>query len=145
MTPVVAFLRCQRYLLTGRLHFPRDRVGQVVEAKDSREFVVFRQVVVDPTSLQPEKPGAIFKVRFHFAHLPPRANKIFSLLPIPFIVGLKGFRSKTWLIDSVSGEFQGIYEWDTVEDAEAYPDAFALKLMTRRAVPGSVAYEIIPQ
>ena len=145
MNPVAAFLRTHRYLLTGRLHFPRERVGQVIETEDGREFVVFRQVVVEPTSQQSEKPGAVFKIRFHFAHMPPRVNKVFSLLPIPFIVGLKGFRSKTWLIEPNSGEFQGIYEWDAVEDAEDYPNAFALKLMTKRALPGSVAFEIIPQ
>ncbi len=40
--------------------------------------------------------------------------------------------------------FQGVYEWDTVPDAEAYWTSFPMRLMKRRAVPGSVVHEIEP-
>jgi hypothetical protein len=44
-----------------------------------------------------------------------------------------------------SGGFQGIYEWDTIQDAEIYKKSLAIKLMTKRAIPGSVTFQITPQ
>jgi len=40
-----------------------------------------------------------------------------------------------------SGGFQGIYEWYTMQDAEIYEKSFAIKLMTKRAIPGSIVFE----
>ncbi|MFC1932922.1 hypothetical protein ACFLXU_04760 [Chloroflexota bacterium] len=82
---------------------------------------------------------------FQFARGTPKQNQTLSLIPIPFIVGLPGFRSKTWALHRASGGFQGTYEWDTVQDAEAYKKSFAIKLMTKRAVPQSLTFEIVPQ
>lgn len=80
-------------------------------------------------------------VRFRVAGMTPQQNKVFSLLPIPFFIGLPGFRSKLWALNA-RGVFQGIYTWDTEEAAERYAHSFAMKFMTRRAVPGSVSYRI---
>jgi hypothetical protein len=62
----------------------------------------------------------------------------FSVLPMPFFLGLPGFRSKCWLVDEQSGDFSGYYEWDTPEDARAYAGSFAARFMTARSVPESV-------
>ena len=66
-----------------------------------------------------------------------------SLIPIPFIIAQKGFRSKTWMVGRKTGQFQGLYEWDTVEDAECYWNSFPLKLMKRRSIPDTLKYEIV--
>ena len=125
----------------GRIHFPRDKAGTIV--RDGEDFVIFRQVVVDPGKNQTEKPGATLRVRFHFAGGSVRLNKRLSLIPIPFIVSVPGFRSKLWMFGQESGDLQGLYEWDTVETAEAYMTSFAIKLMKRRAIPESLSHEII--
>ena len=138
--PLSSILRAISFLLQGRIHFPKDRLGEVVD--DGEEFEVFRQMMLDPGSDQPEKPGAIFKVRFQFASMSPEMNKRTSRIPIPFIVAQPGFRSKMWALGRESGEFQGIYEWDTVASAENYWTSFPMKLMKRRAVPESLFYEI---
>jgi len=127
-------------LLQRRIHFPKDRLGDIVGEED--EFEIFRQMTLDPGKDQPEKPGAIFKVRFQFASLSPEMNKRTSLIPIPFIVAQPGFRSKMWALGRESGEFQGVYEWDTVASAETYWTSFPMELMKRRAVPESLSYEI---
>jgi hypothetical protein len=127
-------------LIQDRIHFPKDRLGEIVD--DGEEFEVFRQMTLDPGNDQPGKPGAIFKVRFQFASMSSEMNVKTSLIPIPFIVAQSGFRSKTWLLGRETGEFQGIYEWDTVASAEAYWTSFPMKLMKRRAVPDSLSYEI---
>jgi hypothetical protein len=138
--PFSSIVRATYLLLQGRIHFPKDRLGEIVD--DGEEFEVFRHMTLDPGNDQPEKPGAIFKVRFQFASMSPEMNIKTSLIPIPFIVAQPGFRSKTWLLGRESGEFQGIYEWDTVASAEAYWTSFPMKLMKKRAVPDSLSYEI---
>lgn len=142
--PLMAFLRTQGYLLTGRLHFPRSRVGEKVKMSDGREFTIFREGRVDARPGQPREPGATFIVRFHVAGMSPRRNKLFSLLPMPFCMGFPGFWSKLWTIDEKTGGFQGIYQWNTVQNAEDYAHSVALTFMTRRSLPGSMSYEIVP-
>jgi len=143
--PFLSLLKTLSYAINGRLHFPEDRVGEVITMEYGQQFVIFRQVIVDPSQYQPDKPGAIFRVRFHVIHMSPKQNKLVSLLPIPFFTGLPGFRSKLWTLNETTGNFQGIYEWDTVQDAENYARSFAMRFMTMRSVPGSVSYEIIPR
>jgi len=40
-----------------------------------------------------------------------------------------------WTLGRGTGEFQGVYEWDTVASAENYWTSFPMKLMKRRTVP----------
>ena len=138
--PPLLLARATGLLLSGRVHFPKNRLGEIVYVDE--EFKIFRQVILDPTGDQPESPGAIFKVCFHFARFSADTNRTLSLIPIPFIVAQPGFRSKTWLLGQVTGIFQGFYEWDTVEDAENYWTSFPMKLMKKRAVPSSLTYSI---
>lgn len=142
---VYSFLKTLSYVITGRLHFTKGRIGELVTVDDGQQYTFFRQVVVDPKRDQLKKPWAILIIRFNFAHGSPKQNKRLSLIPIPFIAGLTGFRSKIWALQKDSGGFQGIYEWDTIQDAEAYKKSFAIKLMTKRAIPGSITFQIIPQ
>ncbi|MHA2273893.1 MAG: YdhR family protein [Candidatus Hodarchaeales archaeon] len=137
-----AFFKTHYYLLRRRLHFRKARNGEVVTASDGKEYVIFRGLTVDPRKNQPEKPGAILRIQFDFKSGSAGKNKRLSAIAIPFIAGLPGFRSKYWMIHEPSGGFQGIYEWDSVQDAENYEKSFAIKLMKMRAVPGSVSFEI---
>ena len=138
--PPLLLIRATKLLFQGRVHFPKDQVGEVV--KEDEEFEIIRKVVVNPDKNQPEKPAAIFRVYFKFARFSPKTNKYLSLIPIPLIVAQPGFRSKTWFTGKDSGAFQGIYEWDTVEDAENYWNSFPLKMMKSRAIPETLKYEI---
>jgi len=123
-----------------RIHFPKDRLGEIVN--EGEDFEIFRHMMLDPSQDQPEKPGAIFKVRFRFASMSPEMNIRTSRIPIPFIVAQPGFRSKMWTLGRETGEFRGVYEWDTVAAAENYWTSFPMKLMKRRAVPESLSYQI---
>ena len=82
--------------------------------------------------------GALFDVRFHFAKFSTHTNIRLSLIPILFIVAQPGFRSKTWMLSEKSGTFRGVYEWDTVEDAENYWDSFPMRMMRKRAAADSL-------
>ena len=49
------------------------------------------------------------------------------------------------MLNEANGDFQGIYEWDSVEHAKNYANSFAMKFMTMRSVRGSVSYVILPK
>ena len=144
MNPFLSFMKTHWILLTGRLHFSRERIGETFTLGDDQVFTIFRQVIVDPPRGQFAKPEALFRVRFRVVNMTLELNQRFSILPIPFFIGLPGFRSKLWMHDRTTGDSQGVYQWDTVQDAQNYANSFAMKFMTRRAVPGSISHEMLP-
>ena len=127
-------------MLRRQVHFPKSRVGEIVN--DEEDYEIFRQVFVNRSGGQPEEPPAIFKVSFHFKSFSFKVNKILSLLPIPFIIAQHGFRSKTWMRGKKTGKFQGAYEWDSESDAENYWNSFPMRLMKKRAAPDSLKHSI---
>ena len=63
-------------------------------------------------------------------------------MPMFFVIGCKGFCNKYWLVDDKTNTCRGIYQWDSVEDAEAYSKSFAVKFMKKRSVEGSIVYGV---
>ncbi len=142
LSPIVSIFKTIGYILTGRVHFPQNRVGEKVTGEDGQEFTVFRQVVVDPGKGQPAQPGALLTLRFKVTNMTPGVNRFYSVLPLLLYMGDKGFRSKLF---TINGDLcQSIYEWDTVKDAENYLQSIALKTILLRSVTGSFAYSIQP-
>ena len=130
-------------VLRGSVHFPEEYVGDVLTMEDGQKFTVFRRLKVDG-NVDKHDDLAVFKVRFKFKNLSTGANKRLSIIPAPFLMGMTGFREKNWAINEKTNDFQGIYQWTSREMAERYPDTFIFKLMTKRAAPGTVSYEILP-
>ena len=127
-------------LFAGRVSLPKQYVGKVLNI-DNQDYTIFRRLKVDLKKT--ETSIAVFKVNFKFRNLPTRINKYLSMIPVPFLIGLPGFREKYWTI-SEDGYFQGIYQWASEALANDYPNTFIFKVMTKRAVPGTVSYEVIP-
>jgi len=141
VSPYRSFLRYSKALFQGRVHFPKGRVGTIVTLDDG-EWRVFRELVIDaPPGTPPAE--AIFRPRFHVRGMSPKINQWFSWLPIPFFAGLPGFRRKLWLVDPVSGDFSGYYEWQKPGDADTYAHSFAMRFMTRRSIPSSVSARVL--
>lgn len=128
-------------LLSGRVRFPAHLIGKAITMDDGRSFEVFRDLKVN-TGRDQGIAMSVFKVRFMFKGMPVWANKRLSMMPAPFLIAFPGFREKIWTINEETGEFQGIYQWDSLESAERYPESFIFKAMTKRAVSGSVSIEI---
>jgi hypothetical protein len=139
--PPVLLARATALWLRRRVKFPKRQYGDTIQEKE--DFIIFRKVTVDPGQDQPAEPKAIFRVYFRFSRFSANVNKTLSLIPIPLIIAQPGFRSKTWMFGKDTDTFQGLYEWDSVEDAERYWDSFPMKLMKRRSVPDTLDYEII--
>ena len=138
--PLYLFVRALVLMISGRFRVAHDVDGVIIN-EEKEPFHAFRKIIVEGKTSQ-TSPLAIFKVRFRFKNLSPRANRRLSLIPVPFIAAQPGFRSKTWLIGEHSGDFMGYYEFDTVADAEAYWDSLPLGMMRQRAQTGSLSYEI---
>ncbi|MFC1529345.1 hypothetical protein ACFL6R_01380 [Gemmatimonadota bacterium] len=139
--PPLLLARATVLLLNGRVHFPKEVLGEVIRGTEE-DFAVFRKVTLDPADAHPGSPGAIFEVRFQFAKYAEETNRRLSFIPIPLIIAQPGFRSKTWATGLQTGMFMGLYEWDTVEQAEAYWTSFPMDLMKRRAADGTLTREI---
>ncbi len=140
---IVVFRNAIGNLLSGRVHFPDEDIGKVIEIIDGQNFTIFRRLQVDG-KIRNHNDKTIFKVKFRFKNLSLETNKRLSIIPTPFLIGMKDFREKIWTINDKTNEFQGIYQWSSKEAAERYPQTFIFKLMTKRSAPGSVSYEIIP-
>ena len=129
-------------LFRGRVHFPKEYVGKTLLIEDGKKFQIIRDLKVDSKQSQ-EKSVAVFMVRFKFSGLPFAVNKRLSIFPAPFLIAKPGFLEKIWTFNE-DGYFQGIYQWTSKEFAEAYPDSFIFKLMTKRSAEGTLSYEVIP-
>jgi hypothetical protein len=137
--PVIGLLGTMALLLRGDLTFHREDVDSVLETDDGRRYRVFRHVVI--ASRRPS-PAALLIVRFTPAHMSIRANIRFSRLPLLVFPGFRGFRSKYWCVDDATGACEGVYEWQSRADAEAYARSIAMQFMTRRSLPGSMSCTI---
>lgn len=129
-------------LIAGSVHFPKEYMGKIFTMEDGEQFTVFRHLIIDKKNIS-DTALAVFKVRFQFAKLPLQINKRLSLFPTPFLIGQPGFRQKIWTINE-KGFFQGIYQWQSKEFAEKYPESIIFKMMTKRSASGTLSYEIIP-
>ena len=110
--------------------------------EDGEKYVVFRRLrIIDKNHITIDP--AVFKVRFQFKNLNSSVNKYLSVIPAPFLIGMKGFREKYWMFNESTGFFQGIYQWESRKFAEKYPNSFIYKLMTKRSAKGTLSYEII--
>ena len=139
--PPILLGKALRLWFQKRVIFPKDEIGNVLQEEEP--FKIFRNVVVLQKDLQPQTPGALFKVKFQFAKFSFATNKRLSLIPIPFIIAQQGFISKTWLVGTETGCFQGLYEWASPETAADYVNSFPLKMMKKRAVPESLQINIL--
>jgi len=63
----------------GRVHFPKEYVGEVLKMQDGQEFTVFRRLTVIAEGDNPNNL-AVFKVRFRVKNLKPGANKWLSMI-----------------------------------------------------------------
>ena len=130
-------------VFSGRVHFPNKYIGENLTMEDGKKFLVFRRLKISDKNNITDG-FAVFKVRFKFKNLSLGVNKRLSMIPAPFLIGMKGFREKYWTINEDTGTFQGIYQWESKEFANNYPNSFIFKLMTKRSAKGTLSYEIIP-
>lgn len=150
---VRSFPVAARDLISGRTRCTSALVGDRLTMSDGRTYVVFRHTHVldgkDAAHRSTDTAPAVLQPRFRLAPLPPQRRRLHALFRVvcivttPFFVGLRGFRSKLWMVDPDTGEFAGLYEWDDAESAGAYAEGLA-RVLRVLSVRGSVSYELRP-
>lgn len=140
--PVFGFLRYLLLYISGRVVFLRKEIGKKIIMEDSKDFTVFRRVVIKKYFNKGKEPEGLFIVRFTPAMEIKKNIKLSTILML-FIMGFKGFRSKYWCVNEETGTCLGIYEWDTVKDAERYSKSIAVRNMTKRSLSSSIIFQVL--
>ena len=130
--------------LLWKIHFPKDFLGKSVLMDDGQKFTIFRHMTLNSGIDYSDHSMTVFRVRFKFAKLSQKANKLTSLIPIFLIVSFPGFREKIWMINEDTDYWQGIYQWESEDAVEKYRKSFVLGVMNNRSVPDSISSEVIP-
>ena len=89
-------------------------------------------------------PGAHLHVTFAVKRLSFWQRVLLPVLSIPFYAGAPGFISKVYFVNPEAHAFGGWYTWETKEDAGRYIESYAGEFMRRNALPGTLAFDIIP-
>jgi hypothetical protein len=142
--PFICFLITIGNVLRGRVHFPKEHRGKTLRMDDGQVFTIFRHVRLNRSKYNSEATLPVFIVRFKFAKLSQKANKLMSLIPIPLIVGFPGFREKIWMVNEETGYWQGMYQWESEQTIEDYQQSFVLGMMNKRSVQTSLSCTILP-
>lgn len=138
-----------RDLCTRRTRCCSALVGETLRMSDGRTYIVFRHTRKTATHWAASYQPAVLQPRFHLRCMGPRRHRLHALFRVvcivttPFFVGIRGFRSKLWMVDPDTGDFAGLYEWDDAPTAEAYAEGLS-KVLRLLSVPGSVRYELQP-
>ncbi|MBN1534154.1 MAG: hypothetical protein JXA20_15895 [Spirochaetes bacterium] len=140
-SPLASLGRFLFRAVTGRIGHMPQYLHRPASFPGGAAFTVFRTIRM---SGAPLSGAAVFTVRFTPRNMTLMANRVFSLVPIPFFTGLPGFRAKCWMEDRVTGTCSGIYQWDSAEAARAYARSFAIRFMMKRSVPGSLSWQVHP-
>lgn len=139
LNPISGITGTIKLFLSGKINFHPSSKGKRLTMEDGKSFSVFRHVNIQS---EKGKPEAVFIVRFKPSDMGPNANILFSRIPMMMFMGFPGFRQKLWCVDFETGLCLGIYEWQTLEDAENYSRSVAMRFMSHRSDPESVSFEI---
>lgn len=140
--PLFGVIRTLWLFITGRVRFNKSAVGSAIIMSDGKRFTIFRRVKIKKYFGRNMDPQGLFIVQFT-PTMDIKKNIRLSKIMLFIFMGFKGFRSKYWCVNEESGECQGVYEWDKLEDAERYSKSIAVRNMTKRSVPGSVSFKVL--
>ena len=140
--PLFGVIRTLWLFITGRVRFNNSPVGKIITMKDGKTFTIFRRVKIRKYFGRNADPQGLFIVQFT-PTMDIKKNIRLSKIMLLIFMGFKGFRSKYWCVNEESGECQGVYEWEKLEDAERYSKSIAVRNMTKRSVPGSVSFKVM--
>ena len=123
-------------LLSGKLRMSQEYRGSKIRFYDNQSFIIFRHI--KKRKLTFSEDPVTFVVRFKFARLSHKANKLASIIPILLIAGSPGFVQKVYAVNNTNGYWQGMYEWKSEDHLEAFTKSFVYRMMNKRALMGTV-------
>lgn len=141
--PIYGMVMTLILFASRKVNLVKKDIGKSITMEDGKVYVVFRRVVITRFTNKNKKPDGLFIIRFKPYGMTIEENINYSRKPMMVFLGFKGFRSKYWTVDYKTGECQGIYEWDTYEDAVRYSNSIAIKVMTNRSEKGSISFKVL--
>lgn len=123
-------------LLIGKLRLSNQFIGKTVEMDKNSNYEIFRHIT--NKQVDSDSKSTVFIVSFKFSKLSHKANKLTSIIPMLLITGFPGFVKKIYAVNHKNGYWQGMYQWESIENLEEYKKSFVFKAMNKRAIPGSV-------
>jgi hypothetical protein len=125
-------------LIVGKLRLTKEYVGHIIKMQDGQEFTLFRHISIPDSS--ENKGSVVFIVRFKFARLTYKGNRLASIIPMLLITGYPGFQVKFYAVNHQNAYWQGMYQWKSDLALEEYKRSFVFRLMNKRAIKDSVTY-----
>ena len=128
-----------------RLRLRRDRLGEPYVIDQRGTYEIFRETV----SKGDDSDQAVVLVvgfRLRALHSNSALHWLFQrgcILTTPFWSGFRGFRVKLWMVDPVSKNYLGIYDWAGIENAQTYVDML-MRVLRPLSTPESVWRELYP-
>lgn len=135
--PLICLIISILRLLSGRLVLYKKNLNTDIKTDEGKVFRIFRQIELK--NIKSTNTGCVFLVSFKFAHLSHSVNKLTSIIPMLIIAGTPGFITKIYAVDKEEGYWQGMYQWDSVENLNKYKRSFVFRMMNRRAIPESLS------
>lgn len=139
--PLIGIFKTIAMFIFNKFEFDKSLINRTIRMDDGSVFTIFRRVHVRTKSHN--QPETYFLVRFRPTQMSIEENIDFSKKTMMVFMGFSGFRSKYWSVDHNTGICQGLYEWQTVEDAVNYSKSVAMKFMAERSDPESFMFRII--
>lgn len=123
-------------LLIGKLRLSKQFLGKTIVMDKNSNYQIFRHI--KNTEVDSDLKATVFIVSFKFSHLSHKANKLTSIIPMLLITGFPGFIEKIYAVNHENGYWQGMYQWESIENLEQYKNSFVFKVMKKRAIPESI-------
>ncbi len=127
--PIIVAIKSLFLLITARVFFNKKSKRTKIFV-NNQEYTIFRHAILKKA----QEPKGIFCVWFS-TKMSPAKTKIFSIFTMIGFMGFPGWISKRWLLTE-NGDFGGIYEFDTLENAKKYQNSYAMKFSKWRSKEG---------
>jgi len=122
-------IRTADLILHERLHEPRHNVGREIHWADGTTSTVYRETRADHDAIEPCTLLVRFRLRGVRRPVWHALFRLESELNTVLFAGFPGFVSKLWFAADEHGVYRGLYDWDGVENADAYVRALWWALM----------------
>lgn len=134
-----------RLVASHALHLRRDRLGERYTIDQGGTYAIFRETV---SEAEADAPSVVLVIGFRLRALRsyPLPHWLFQrlcILTTPLWSGFSGFRVKLWMVDPVSKNYLGIYDWAGAENAQVYVQAL-IRVLCPLSTCGSVWYRLYP-
>ncbi|MFA6098345.1 MAG: hypothetical protein WCV50_01100 [Patescibacteria group bacterium] len=131
-------------LAASSIRLRRERLGKIFKIDQAGSYKVFRETV----SLKPNGGSTVTLVIGFRLKIIGAINLLHwffqrvCVLTTPFWCGFAGFKVKLWMVDPVSKNYMGIYEWLGADNSEKYIN-FLLPILKFFSVHKSVWYKSV--